>query len=146
MAVSSDEAGNADFSRMGSAAAASSSKTLADLEAARKEEVAAASARSSSILTGLMANTKMAQEMSESQLNTVNAALKQQELLHPEWRVQKIAMEALLPLRASGMLKPEEYAAIMLELGGGQTNTEPGLNMPGTGANLNAALGSAEIH
>jgi hypothetical protein len=108
MSVSSDEAGNADFSRMGSAAAASSSKTLADLEAARKEEVAAASARSSSILTGLLASTTMAQEMSKSKLDTVNAALLEQELLHPEWRVQKIAMEALLPLRASGMLDQEK--------------------------------------
>jgi hypothetical protein len=90
---------------MGSAAAASSSKTLADLEAARKEEVAAASARSSSILTGLLASTTMTKDLSQAQLDTVNAALKEQELLHPEWRVQKIAMEALLPLRASGMLE-----------------------------------------
>ena len=145
MSVSSDEAGNADFSRMGSAAAASSNKTLADLEAARKEEVAAASARSSSILTGLMANTKMAQEMSQAQLNTVNAALKEQERLHPEWRVQKIAMEALLPLHASGMLKPGQYAEIMLELGFGQTNTGSGLDMPGTDA-LEKAKAAALNH
>ena len=143
MSVSSDEAGNADFSRMGSAAAASSSKTLADLEAARKEEVAAASARSSSILTGLMANTKMAQEMSESQLNTVNAALKQQELLHPEWRVQKIAYTALLPLVANQMITQEKMNEIMLGLTGSNSDAQAGLNLPGTDANVNAALDAA---
>ena len=142
MSVRSDETGRADFSRMGSAAAASSSQTLADLEAARKEEVATRTARSSSILTGLMANTKMAQEMSEAQLNSVNAALKQQELLHPEWRVEKIALEALLPLRVDGRLTAEQFAKIMLELTDGQNQKGSGLNMPGQ-ENVDAALEAA---
>ena len=142
MSVSSDETGRADFSRMGSAAAASSSKTLADLEAARKEEVATRTARSSSILTGLMANTEMTKDLSQAQLSTVEAALKEQELRHPEWRVQKIALTALLPLVAGGTLTQEKMNEIMLTLLDSESDAQAGLNMPGTDA-LEAAKAAA---